>query len=63
MAHETCHKVRYPGKREAENALKKLHRQTRSDRGKRRRHRESRVYQCEICHGWHMTKARAPHGR
>lgn len=59
MPSHTCRKFRYPGEREAKNALRRLHRQSRGNRGKRH-HKECRVYHCPHCNGWHLTSDRNP---
>jgi hypothetical protein len=60
---EMCTKQRYPGEKEARNALKKLHLHTRHNLGKRHKHKECRTYKCETCNGWHLTSKRLQRGR
>lgn len=48
----TCSKQEYESRAEAKNALRRIQRMGRSRRG----HKEQRVYQCDRCRLFHLTK-------
>lgn len=55
--HLWCHKIPYPSERDARVAL--VATIIERNRGRNQR-KERRVYQCPICHRWHLTSQPLP---